>query len=156
MKSLHDVNQLLRDYGAFREKGHFLLASENHSSEYDHVRVALAQPDCARQLAEILLNEYRAQLVDPTVVVVWTLGGRFLADALIPHFAPGTLRLVLADVQDDVVTLRDELREDDTALLVDDILTTGKTLQVIARELQRRHKGALKAVAVGKQCKSSA
>lgn len=114
---------LFRKSGALLE-GHFRLSSGLHGSDYMQSALVLQQPASAAVLGEAIAA--RVSHLRPTVVLSPALGG-----IIIGHEVARALgvRGVFAERQDGVLTLRRGfvLSESDRVLVVEDVLTTGRS-----------------------------
>lgn len=131
-----EILELLRSRGYYIDDGHFLLASQNHSDSYVHVRVALMDEEIASALATEMAEKVQAR--GCRVLAAASIGGLLLADRVgqlcdVPVLVGRQLAGEAAWVNADAFT------PDDLAhvLLLDDVLTTGSTLRPAVSGLHR-------------------
>src|SRR6185312_5673018 len=118
-----ELLDLFRKSGALLE-GHFRLSSGLHSTGYLQCALVLQQPDIAERLGRAVAD--RAREWRPTVVLSPAMGG-----VVIGHEVGRALgvRALFAERQDGELTLRRGfvLGERDRVLVIEDVLTTGKS-----------------------------
>jgi orotate phosphoribosyltransferase len=118
-----ELLDLFRKSGALLE-GHFRLSSGLHSSGYLQCALVLQQPGSAEALGRAVAE--RARAWRPTVVLSPALGG-----VVIGHEVGRALdvRALFAERQDGELMLRRGfvLGERDRVLVIEDVLTTGKS-----------------------------
>lgn len=120
-----DVLQLFRDSGALLE-GHFILTSGLHSTGYLQCAKVLQYPQHAETLGRALGEAVRAAGLEVDVVLSPAMGG-----LIIGHEVGRALgvRAIFAERQDGTLTLRRgfALRAGERVLIVEDVVTTGKS-----------------------------
>jgi orotate phosphoribosyltransferase len=118
-----ELLDLFRKSGALLE-GHFRLSSGLHSTGYLQCALVLQQPDAAETLGRAIADRTRDWR--PTVVLSPALGG-----VVIGHEVGRALgvRALFAERQDGQLMLRRGfvLGERDRVLVIEDVLTTGKS-----------------------------
>ncbi len=118
-----ELLDLFRKSGALLE-GHFRLSSGLHSPGYLQCALVLQQPDSAEALGRAIAERTRGWR--PTAVLSPALGG-----VVIGHEVGRALgvRALFAERQDGELTLRRGfvLGERDRVLVIEDVLTTGKS-----------------------------
>jgi orotate phosphoribosyltransferase len=124
------VLELFRHTGAYLQ-GHFLLTSGLHSGEYLQCALVLRHPDAAEKLGRMLAAEIRKiAATPPTLVVSPALGG-----LIIGHEVARALETPFLFTERDPGTRRMSLRRGftvepgDTAVVVEDVITTGGSTQ---------------------------
>jgi orotate phosphoribosyltransferase len=141
------VLDILRKTGAVRE-GHFLLASGLHSPSYVEKFQVLQWPDQTERLCQMIANHFRDSQVQ--VVAGPTTGGVIIA------YETGRQLGVRSIFAEREGTGKEETRRfrrgfqiapGERVLIVDDITTTGGSLQEMVDEVLRHH-GQVVAVAV--------
>jgi orotate phosphoribosyltransferase len=137
----------LERIGALK-RGHFLLASGRHSDQYVEKFDLLRQPEATQTACAALIEELGDDaLVD--VIVGPTTGGILLAFEIARQLSlPAAYAERLSDGANERAFKRGTLFEPGaTALVVDDILTTGGSVRETLRALEARDV-AVQAVAV--------
>jgi orotate phosphoribosyltransferase len=124
------VLQLFRETGAYLQ-GHFLLTSGLHSGEYLQSALVLRYPAAAERLGRMLAEEIRKVLPSPPALVASpALGG-----LIIGHEVARVLGTPFLFTERDPATRRMSLRRGftvqsgDTAVVVEDVITTGGSTQ---------------------------
>jgi orotate phosphoribosyltransferase len=116
-----EVLEIFRQHQALLE-GHFVLSSGLHSDRYIQCALVLQYPQVAEQLCSTLAAKFKELPV--SVVAAPALGG-----VLVAHEVARALgvRAVFTERQDGAMTLRRgfSLRRGESALLVEDVITTG-------------------------------
>jgi orotate phosphoribosyltransferase len=122
-----EVERIFRDAGAFRE-GHFVLASGRHTSRYLEKFQVLQWPRETERLCAAIAESWREPL--PDTVAGPTTGGIILAHETARQL--GT-RAVYAEHSESgpgrVFRRGFQLRRGERVLVVDDIMTTGGSVQ---------------------------
>ena len=120
------VLELFRETGAYLQ-GHFRLTSGLHSGEYLQSALVLRHPPAAEKLGRLLAQELRKIIRStPTVVVSPALGG-----LIIGHEVARALGTPFLFTERDPDTRQMSLRRGftvqpgDTAVVVEDVITTG-------------------------------
>jgi orotate phosphoribosyltransferase len=131
------VLQIFKDNKAFLE-GHFVLSSGLHSPNYMQCAKVLQNPVATELLCKELADKFKE--FNPTVVVAPALGGVIVAyETARALGVPG----IFTERKDGQMLLRRgfELTEEDRVLIVEDIITTGKsTKEVMAVVSQNNSK----------------
>jgi orotate phosphoribosyltransferase len=133
-----DLEGLLREVCAVKE-GHFLLASGRHSDRYVEKFDLLRNPGVTERCLGVLAEILRGERID--VVVGPTTGGILLAFELARQLG---VPAAYAEPRSDGGLGREFRRgtrfaPDARVLVVDDILTTGKSLRETLAALQAHH-----------------
>lgn len=143
------IQEILENTGAYI-RGHFELSSGMHSDIYVQVRVAVAHKEPCQVLAEEIANEFLEDKIG--VVVGFTVGGLTLAESIAGKLKAKLLigkklykvnsgnSVIFKDVQ--------KVRPTENILLVDDVLTTGASLERAIEVLRYSSRGQLKGLAV--------
>ncbi len=133
-----EVLEILEREGAV-QKGHFLLSSGLHSDTYVQCAKVLQYPHLAESLADEIARE--AEGLHPDLVISPAMGGIIIGYmvALAMH-----TRMVFAERQEDRMTLRrgQQVHEGERAVIVEDVITTGASVQEIA-QLVMEHGGTV-------------
>ncbi len=118
------IEALFRHVGVLRE-GHFLLTSGLHSPTYWEKFRVLQYPEHTGTLCAMIADRFRAK--EPTVVVGPTTGGVILAFETARQLG---IRGIFAEKDGDRRVLRRDfaIRSGEKVLVVDDVLTTGKSV----------------------------
>jgi len=138
-----DIEQLLRESGAFLE-GHFLLTSGMHSPHYYEKFRLLENPKYNEQVAQAIFDQFQEKNVD--VVAGAAIGGILLAYEVARKFG---VRCVFTERVDGNLTFRRgfEIRPDENVLVVEDIVTTGGSVLELC-EVIRESGGAIQGVGI--------
>jgi len=127
MATPREVEQIFRDAGAFRE-GHFVLSSGRHSARYLEKFQVLQWPVRTTALSADIAQWSRD--LGPTTIAGPTTGGIILAHEVARQME---LRAVYAERKESgrgrEFRRGFELRPDERVLVVDDIMTTGGSVQ---------------------------
>jgi len=138
-----EVRERLVELGAILQ-GHFKLSSGLHSDHYFQCAKVLQYPDLAKELGRLLAEQCNELEID--LVLSPAVGG-----ILIGHEVARALgrRHVFCERKEGKLQLRRgfTLRKGESALLVDDVLTRGTSLQEM-RTLVESHEGSAKSIAV--------
>jgi orotate phosphoribosyltransferase len=122
-----DVERIFRDAGAFRE-GHFLLSSGKHSPMYLEKFWVLQWPTLTERLCVAIAE--RARELGPATVAGPTTGGIILAHEVARQLGA---RAVYAEREEKtsgrVLRRGFQLASGERVLVVDDIMTTGGSVQ---------------------------
>ncbi len=127
------VIEIFKKTGVLQE-GHFKLSSGLHSDQYLQCAQVLQYPTQAQKLAEALADKFTD--IEFDVVVGPAMGGVTLAYAV--GLALET-RTIFTERVEGAMTLRRgfELNAADKALVVDDVLTTGKSVNEVIEVIKR-------------------
>lgn len=127
------ARQILRDTGTLLE-GHFLLTSGRHSGAYVEKFRILQHPAYTQELCSMLVRDARALGVQ--VVAGPTTGGIILAFEVARQLG---VRSIFAEKQGEGRIFRRSLslQTGERVLVVDDILTTGGSVQQVLDEVGR-------------------
>lgn len=133
-----EVLEILEREGAV-QKGHYLLSSGLHSDTYVQCAKVLQYPHLAESLANEIARE--AENLLPELVISPAMGG-----IIIGYMVALALRtrMVFAERQEGRMTLRrgQQVREGERAVIVEDVITTGGSVQEIA-QLVQEHGGVV-------------
>jgi len=118
-----EVVDIYRKTGALLQ-GHFLLSSGLHSDRYLQSALVLQQPDVATKLCAALAVQFRDKRID--VVIAPALGGVFVSHETARALG---VRALFAERVNGELTLRRgfAIREGERVLVVEDVITTGKS-----------------------------
>ena len=135
-----DVVELLRHTGALLE-GHFLLTSGLHSARYVQCAKVLQYPQHAETLGKWIATGWRHTAID--AVISPALGGIIIGQEVARALA---VRGLFGEREQGRMTLRRgfELVPGERVLVVEDVVTTGGSVQEIIQLVQDRQ-----AIAVG-------
>jgi orotate phosphoribosyltransferase len=132
------VLELFRETGAYLQ-GHFRLTSGLHSGEYLQCALVLRHPPAAEKLGRLLAQDLRKIInATPTVVVSPALGG-----LIIGHEVARALGTPFLFTERDPDTRQMALRRGfsvqpgDTAVVVEDVITTGGSTQDVVEVLSQ-------------------
>jgi len=108
--------------------GHFLLSSGLHSGTYFEKFAVLKKPEYLQLLCKKMANHFKNQNID--VVIGPTTGGMLIAYEVAKNMKKGFL---FAESEEGKRVLKRgfELKPTQKVLIVDDILTTGKSVQEV-------------------------
>ncbi len=117
--------------------GHFLLTSGKHSSVYLEKFMVLQQPKSTEKLCKQIANHFKKKKID--VVLGAAVGGIIIAYETARHL--GT-RAIFMEREEGKLKLRRnfEIKEGENVLIVEDIVTTGGSVQELLDELKASHK----------------
>ena len=129
---------LFRNEGALLS-GHFQLSSGRHGDRYLQCALILQKPPLAETLGRSLAGRFQTQKID--VVIGPALGGILVSYEVARALG---VRSIFAERENGVLTLRRQfqIREGEKALVVEDVVTTGKSTQEVI-DLVRRHQGVV-------------
>ena len=120
-----DVEKILIERGAIL-KGHFLLTSGLHSDTYFEKFRILEDPRLTEKLISIVINELRE--FAPNIVVGPTIGGVAVAFEVARQLGVKAYYAERGESGGRVLRRGFKLKPEDRVLVVDDVLTTGKSL----------------------------
>lgn len=125
-------------------QGHFLLSSGLHSDRYLQCALVLALPDRAEQLGRALARRCAEK---PDLVISPALGGLIIGQEVARGLG---VRHYFAERQDGALTLRRgfTLRPGERALVVEDVLTTGKSTRELIELIRARGARAAGALSI--------
>jgi len=136
---MEKVIELLRSSGAMLE-GHFLLSSGRHSDRYFQCAKLLQYPDKAKAAFEDVAAKIKSDIENGKlkidVVVGPAMGGIIAAWELARQL--GLPSIFTERDENGVMTLRRgfELKQGDNVLIVEDVITTGKSYMECAAALE--------------------
>lgn len=135
--------EILKRTGAYRTDDHFLLPSGHHAPEYIDKVLVTTEPSFTEGLGAVIAKHFAAWPVD--VVLSTGLGALILAHC-VARFHPSHPSLAYATK--DVAGRRREvilpqefqkfIRPGTKVLIVEDLITTGETLKLLIRLVERR------------------
>ena len=130
-----NVEQIYKDANALLE-GHFKLSSGNYSKFYLQSAKVLEDPKTAKLLAVALAEQIKKSGIKVDAVCSPALGG------LIAGFALATaldVRFIFAERAEGEMTIRRgfEVKEGETYIICEDIITTGGSALEAAREIEK-------------------
>jgi orotate phosphoribosyltransferase len=115
--------------------GHFELSSGLHSEQYIQCAVALQYPKYAAWFARAIADKFRTEMI--TTVIGPAIGGIVLAQEVAK--AVGA-RAIFTERQEGKMILRRgfDLTKNDRVLIVEDVITTGSTIEELIRLAKER------------------
>ena len=130
-----NVEQIYKDANALLE-GHFKLSSGNYSKFYLQSAKVLEDPKTAKLLADALAEQIKKSGIKVDAICSPALGG------LIAGFALATaldVRFIFAERAEGEMTIRRgfEVKEGETYIICEDIITTGGSALEAAREVEK-------------------
>lgn len=140
------VFDIFKKLGALLE-GHFLLSSGLHSDKYIQCALVLQYPDIAEKIAMLLFEEIKNNLSnwhEINVVVSPALGGIIIGQELarvIKTFTDNKVKAIFTERDDKgEMTLRRgfDIQPSDKVLIVEDVITTGKSTQEVIRVVEEK------------------
>ncbi|MBU1863015.1 MAG: orotate phosphoribosyltransferase [Candidatus Omnitrophica bacterium] len=131
-----EILSVLKETNAFLH-GHFELSSGLHSDEYVQCALVLQYPDIAQKLAQQLALFLNASKI--TCVVGPALGGVTFAYEVARSL---NVRGIFAERKNGIMQLRRgfHVSDDDRILVVEDVVTTGKSVKEVIALLEENHK----------------
>lgn len=137
MPSEREVEEILRDHNAI-EEGHFLLASGNHSGHYVQTARLMREP----HLVDELLEDYRESLTEEfggvDKLLTAATGGITVAQQVGLQLGKTTIFAERNDENELELNRGFELSPGESILLVEDVVTTGGTLEELADLVEQR------------------
>lgn len=144
------IQEILESTSAYIPYDHFELSSGMHSDRYVQVRVAVAHKEPCQALAEEIAKEFLEDRI--RVVAGFTVGGLTLAEAVADKLKAKLLigrKLYKPNRRNDVIFKDvEKVGPSESILLVDDVLTTGASLERAIRVLRQSSRGQLEGLAV--------
>ncbi len=138
-----EILRILETTGAFLRDGHFKLVSGNHSDTYVDVRLALQYSDLASSLGKKLADEFQEDKIN---VVVGFVSGTVLAESVAGRLKA---RVLLVERRaDKIILAKGYIEQGDNVLIVDDVLTTGRSIHKVLRTIRNETTGIVKGVGV--------
>ena len=133
--SLGNIENIFEQAGVI-QKGHFLLTSGLHSPVYWEKFRIIEHPDITEYLCRTIAEHFSDQ--GAQLVVGPTTGGIILAYEVAKQLS---LRSVFAEKEDDRRVLRRgfKIKPGEKVLVVDDVLTTGKSVREVLDAVAREH-----------------
>jgi len=127
-----DVLEILKECNALLE-GHFLLSSGKHSNRYCQCAKLLQYPDKAEKVISIIKNKVSS--LDLDVIVGPAMGGITAAYELGRQLG---VKALFTERENNVMTLRRgfEINPGDRILIMEDVVTTGKSSMETAEVLE--------------------
>ncbi len=138
-----DLERALRERGALLG-GHFRLSSGRHSDRFVQKFRILENPPLVEAAAAEIAAAFRG--VEPTIVVSAAVGGIVLGYEVARQLGTDA---IFVEKENGVATLRRsfQLRPDDRALVVEDVVTTGLSVREVM-DVVRRHGAQVAGVGV--------
>lgn len=129
-----DILEIMRETQSLRE-GHFRLKDGRHSRQLVQIAQVLQYPKFLEMLCEELSRRFKGEEID--VVVAPAIGGILVAYEVAQ--ALGT-RHIFAEREDGKMIFRRGfvLEEDENALVVEDVITTGNTVNEVIEAVKER------------------
>ncbi len=128
MPSVSELEDLLREHGAVR-KGHFVLASGNHSEYYVQTAQLLQEPHLVDEVLEDYLGRLRETFAMSDKILTAATGGITLAQQVGLKLEETTMFAERNDSNELKLNRGFRLASGDSVLLVEDVVTTGGTLR---------------------------
>jgi orotate phosphoribosyltransferase len=128
MPSENKIEQILRDHNAI-EEGHFLLASGNHSGHYVQTARLMREPHVVDDILEDFTDELKSTFGNVDKILTAATGGITPAQQVGLKLRKTTIFAERSDANDLELNRGFELTPDETVLLVEDVVTTGGTLE---------------------------
>jgi len=126
-------------------KGHFLLTSGLHSPVYWEKFRILQFPNYTQQLCRLIADHFKNYPVE--VVAGPTTGGSILAFEVARQLGVRSIFAERISQSERAFKRGFSLKEGERVLIVDDILTTGKSIREVIRAV-RRHRGDIVGIGV--------
>ncbi|MFT5206990.1 MAG: orotate phosphoribosyltransferase [Candidatus Omnitrophota bacterium] len=128
--------------------GHFLLSSGLHSQQYFQCAKLLQWPNIAKQFGEALEKIIVASLPDgmmPDVILAPAMGGLFIGNEVARAF---DTRSIFLERVNNVFELKRgfEIRPNENVIIIEDVLTTGKSTLEVVDYIQANTKGNIIAI----------
>jgi len=146
LQSETEILQILRETGAFFDKGHYILASGRHSEQYIFARLAVCLRGKRVKIARLIARCFKNDNIN--VVAAFSVGGALLgmevAKLLCAKFVVGR-KTERGDVKFENLF---KIEQCDTILIVDDVLTTGGTINKALDAIKAWGKGAIIGIGV--------
>lgn len=136
--------EILRQYGVLKA-GHFRLTSGLHSASYFEKFRILEHPALVSRFAQAIADKFRE--AGATVVCGPTTGGTIIAFEVARQMGTRCVMAEKAEAGGRKIGRGFEIKESDRVLLVDDVLTTGGSLQDTLDAL-KQFPGTLAGIAV--------
>lgn len=138
-----DIIKLLEEKGAIL-KGHFLLSSGLHSQTYIQMAKVFQYPDVSSFLGKKLASCFLDKKID--IVISPALGGVTIGYEVARHLKK---RAIFGERRDGKMGFfrEFELKEGENVLIVEDVLTTGKTIKEMI-ELIKEYKANIVEIGV--------
>ncbi|MEO6834538.1 MAG: orotate phosphoribosyltransferase [Candidatus Tumulicola sp.] len=129
-----DLTAALVERGALHE-GHFRLSSGRHSETFIQKFRLLEDPSLIGPVARAIADAFRR--VRPTVVVSAAVGGIILGHEVARHLRT---KAIFVEKENGLPVLRRgfALSDDDRALIVEDVVTTGLSVYEVIEVVRRR------------------
>jgi orotate phosphoribosyltransferase len=117
--------------------GHFLLTSGKHSSIYLEKFMVLQSPKHTEKLAKMIASHFKDKKID--VVIGAAVGGIILAYEVARQLK---VRGIFMERQEGKLTLRRnfEIKEGERVLVVEDIVTTGGSVEELIEEIKKNYR----------------
>mgnify|MGYP000879914922 FL=1 len=127
-----DVVEILKECDALLE-GHFLLSSGKHSNRYCQCAKLLQYPDKAEKVISIVKDKVKSLNLD--IIVGPAMGGITAAYELGRQLG---IKAIFTERENNEMTLRRgfEIKPGDRILIMEDVVTTGKSSMETARVLE--------------------
>ncbi|NLY73958.1 MAG: orotate phosphoribosyltransferase [Firmicutes bacterium] len=129
-----EILEILRETKVLRE-GHFRLTSGRHSKKYMQCAQVLQYPKFTERLCEELARRFKGHEVH--AVVAPAIGGIIIAYEVAKVLG---VRALFTEREDGKMTFRRgfELDEDENVLIVEDVITTGGSVQEVMEAVRER------------------
>jgi len=127
-----DIISLFRESGALLQ-GHFFLSSSMHSPTYFQCALLLQHPDLAQRLCRDLVHRFES--LGAQVVLSPAIGGIIVGYEVARALG---VRAIFAERVEGRMRLRRgfEIKKGERAVVVEDVVTTGGSLQEVVRLVQ--------------------
>lgn len=116
-------------------KGHFLLSSGLHSPYYIQCALALKEPKQAAKIGKALFKQWKWD--KPDIIVSPALGGIIIGYEVAKNFK---VPFIFTERENGIMTLRRgfEIKKGEKVIIVEDVLTTGKSTLEVAEVLKNK------------------
>ena len=137
MLSLEESLKILKETNALIE-GHFILSSGLHSSKYVQCAQLMSRPEYAVKICESLSNKIKNEFKDFDLILSPAMGGILVGYELGKMLNKKTI--FSERVNGDFKLRRDfRIKENDKVLIVEDVITTGKSSIEHALSFAEKH-----------------
>jgi len=138
MPSPADVQNLLKKHGAIQE-GHFVLASGKHSEFYVQTAQLMKEPSLVDELLEDFRDDLSEAFGAVDTILTAATGGITFAQQVGLILRTTTIFAERNDSNELELNRGFQLRENESVLLVEDVVTTGGTLTELNELVEENH-----------------
>jgi orotate phosphoribosyltransferase len=135
----------LEELGAYIRDEHINLVSKRHSDSYINVRTALSFQNYALEISKELAAEFQEDKI--RVVVGFTKSGNILAQIIAEHLHAKAVIIDILDSNFSYLT-SDKILKGENILIIDDVLTTGKSIYKALNILSDKTKGKIVGIGI--------